>query len=374
MIWVPINCDDLKLIDKAVTFLQEEFHPAGASPVWSVEYFQWKLGISNPAGAGYVSLAMLDDRVVGIVSLTRKRLLVNGRLVVGGEVGDSYSSARVRRSAHPNSLSELDTNPTSFVNRSIFGRLASEVRARAQADGVQAIYGTPNANAYPGWTKRLGYFDFQGYNNYSYSRPTSCGFIKQYPTLAFCRRLIRFGEYALIKNHAVLSRKINRHLVFEPLRLDDTEIETLWECIKPSFGFSLVRDRAYWRHRYFEHPLAKYSIYGVRCKGRLVAICAVRLSTISGGKTVLHIVEWMAEKKVSLSFLLTQILDVYKSWEIDSYNLWVSAVGEEADAARQSLFIRRNRVPIIFADNVVGREIAALKNKFFFYLGSVDAV
>lgn len=374
MIWVPVNCDDLQLIDKAVVFLQQEFHPAGASPLWSVEYFQWKLGVSNPAGAGYVSLAMLDDKVVGIVSLTRKRLLVSGRLVAGGEVGDSYSSARARRGVHPNSLSVLDPNPASFVNLSIFGRLASDVRARAQADGVEVIYGTPNANAYPGWTKRLGYFDFQGYSNYSFSRPTSREFIKRYPALAFGKHVIRFGEYVLIKAHAALSRKINRHLVFEPLQLDEKEIEALWERVKPSFGFSLVRDGAYWRHRYFDHPLAKYFIFGVRCKGGLVAICAVRLSTIGDGKTVLHIVEWMAEKEVPFSFLLTQILDFYKGWEIDSFNLWASAVGQEANAAQLSLFVKRNRVPIIFADSIVGREISALKNKFYFYLGSVDAV
>ena len=127
--------------------------------------------------------------------------------------------------------------------------------------------------------------------------------------------------------------------MFETLQLDEKEMEALWERVKPSFGFSLVRDGAYWRHRYFDHPLAKYFIFGVRCKEELFAICAVRLSTISGGKTVLHIVEWMAEKKVPFSYLLTQILDVYKSWEIDSFNLWASAVGEEANTAQLCLFV-----------------------------------
>jgi hypothetical protein len=256
---------------------------------------------------------------------------------------------------------------------SIFGRLASDVRERAQADGVQVIYGTPNANAYPGWTKRLGYFDFQGYDNHSFSRPTWLMFIKRYPALTLWSPIIRFGECALIKTHAALSRKINRDLVFEALLPAEKEIEELWERIKPSSGFSLVRDGAYWRHRYFDHPLTKYFIFGVRCQGKLVAICALRLSTIGGGKTVLSVVEWMVEKKVPFSFLLTQILEVYKGWKIDSFNFWASAVGQEAQAARQSLFVRRNRVPIIFSDNAVGREIGTFKDFFYFYLGSVDA-
>ena len=78
-------------------------------------------------------------------------------------------------------------------------------------------------------------------------------------------------------------------------------------------------------------------------------------------------------KKASFSFLLTQILEVYRGWKIDSFNLWASAVGQEANAAQKCIFVRRNRVPIIFSDNVVGCEIAALKDSFYFYIGSVDA-
>ena len=99
--WVSVNGDDLRLINKAAAFLEREFRAADADPIWSVEYFQWKLGPSNPAGRGYLSLAILDDEVVGVVSLTKKRLLINGRHVVGGEVGDTYTSARVRRGSQP---------------------------------------------------------------------------------------------------------------------------------------------------------------------------------------------------------------------------------------------------------------------------------
>lgn len=370
--WVPVNGDDLQLMDKAVAFLQGEFCPSDADPVWSVEYFRWKLGPANPAGAGYVSLAMLDDKVVGIVSLTRKRLLINGKPVAGGEVGDTYTSARVRR-AVPAVPSTLDPDPASFVNRSIFGRLASDARARAEADGVRVIYGTPNANAYPGWTKRLGYFDFQAYDNQSFSRPTWRMFIKRYPGLALAKSVIRASENALIAVHAALSRAANGGLVFGLQSPGEEEIEALWERVKPSEGFSLVRDGEYWRHRYLEHPLARYVLFGVRRQGVLVGVVAIRLAAIAGGKPVLSIVEWMMEEDISFGFLLTQTLDACKSWEIDSFNFWTNAAGQEAKAARRSLFVRRGRVPIIFADTVEGREVGAMKNSVYFYLGSADA-
>jgi hypothetical protein len=372
--WLPVNGDDLLLMDKAVAFLQGEFCPADADPVWSVEYFRWKLGSDNPAGAGYVALAILDDKVVGIVSLTRKRLLVNGKAVTGGEVGDTYSSARVRRGAQPTTLSTLDPAPASFVNRSIFGRLASDVRARAEADGIRVIYGTPNSNAYPGWTKRLGYFDFQAYDNRSFSRPTWRMFIKRYPGFALARHVIQAGDKALISIHAALCRIVNRSLTFELQPPGEEEIEALWRRIQPLSGFSLVRDGIYWRHRYLLHPLARYELFGVRRQGLLVGIVAIRLADIAGGKPVLSIVEWMSEKDIHFSYFLTQILDACKSWEVDTFNFWTNAAGQEATAARQSLFVKRGRVPIIFADTVDGCEIGAMKDAVYFYLGSADAV
>lgn len=372
--WISVNGDDLNLIDKAVAFLDSEFCPADADPVWSVEYFRWKLGSGNPAGTGYVSLAMLDEKVVGIVSLTKKRLLVNGQPITGGEVGDTYTSARVRRNAQPAIPSSLDSDPASFINRSIFGRLASEVRARAEADGIRVIYGTPNANAYPGWTKRLGYLDFQGYDNHSFSRPTWRMLIKRYPRLALAKHVIRAGESAVVSANAKLSRLANRGLIVELNPPDEEEIDALWKRIKPPAAFSLIRDGTYWRHRYAEHPLARYVFFGVRRQGTLVATAVVRLTSITGRKPVLSIVEWMAEIEIPFSFLLTQILDICSSWEIDSFNFWANANGPTAMAARQSLFLKRGRVPIIFADTVAGREICAEKDAIYFYLGSTDAV
>lgn len=370
--WVSVIGDDLSLIHKAVEFLQREFCAADADPVWSVEYFQWKIGQTNPAGAGYVSLALLDDEVVGIVSLTRKRLLINGRHVDGGEVGDTYTSARVRKGYRPAALSLLDSDPSSYINRSIFGRLASEIRARAQSDGVKVIYGTPNANAHPGWTKRLGYFDFKGYDNQSYSRPTWRMIIKKYPKLTFAKSLIRALDIAYISIHAKFCRLQNNQFEFVRNSSNIYEIEDLWRRIKPTIGFSLMRDGAYWRHRYLEHPIAKYDIFGVRRNNMLVAVAAVRILTVAGGKRVLLIAEWMCEKDVPFKFLLTNILDTCKNLQIDILSLYANASHKEAKESRQSLFMKMGQVPIILADTKEGIEVGAIKDHVYFFRGSTD--
>ncbi len=373
--WVSVNGDDLYLIDKAVDFLQGEFSPVEGDPVWSVEYFHWKLGTRNPAGAGYISLAMLDGNVVGVVSLTKKRVWFNGQQLIGGEVGDAYTSARVRRGVQPHSLSAVDADPASFVNRSIFGRLATEVRGRAEADGIELIYGTPNANAYPGWTKRLGYFNFQEYENQSFTRPTWRILIKRYPIFSAARSIIRFCENTFIAMHAALCRIANSSLVLalRPLNEIEKELDELWARVKPNAGFSLVRDSAYWIHRYLDHPLAKYSVFSIRRRGVLVGVAAIRLASITPGKPVLSLVEWMLEDDIPFNFLLSQILDACKHWEFDAINFWAESNSQEAKASRFSLFAKRGRIPIIFAKTPICHEVCTMKNAFHFNLGSTDA-
>jgi len=319
-------------------------------------------------------LALVDDQVVGIVSLTKKRLFIDGKETIGGEVGDAYSSKRMRRYAQPADLSSLDSDPKSFINRSIFGRLASDVRARAEADGISVIYGTPNHNAYPGWTKRLGYFELLGYRNQSFSRPTWRMVLKKYPQFAFAGKLLRIAENAMVSAHAWLWRSVARGFVFDQSPPSEEEIEQLWSRTKPAMGFSLVRDAAYWRHRYGSHPLAEYSLFSVRVKGVLVSVVAVRLTSNVGGTPVLSIVEWMTEKRVPFGYVLAHIIYNCKGWNIDVFKLWANALGAEARAARLSLFLARGKVPIILANTLQGRKINSMAVEFSFFLGSTDAV
>ena len=372
-IWVTINDDDLKHAGDAADFLQGEFGAPDADPVWSAAYLRWKLGPASPAGSGYVSLAMVDDQVVGIVSLTKKRLLIDGKETIGGEVGDTYSSARVRRSVQPADLSPLNSDPQHFINRSIFGRLASDVRARAEADGISIIYGTPNHNAYPGWTKRLGYFELQSYGNQSFSRPTWRMVLKKYPFIAFAGTCLRIADNGLIASHAWLWRIVARGFILDQNPPSEDEIEKLWNRTKPAMGFSLIRDAAYWRHRYDLHPLAEYSLFGIRFKGDLVSVIAVRLASIAGGKPVLSIVEWMMEERVPFGYVLAQLIHACKDWKIETINLWANASGMEAKAARRSFFSARARVPIIFADTLQGQRLGKAAGGFLFFLGSSDA-
>lgn len=374
IVWTAVNDDSLLWVDKSVEFLQSEFCPVGADPIWSREYFEWKLGNAHPAGRGYMSVAVSNGSVVGTSTLTRKRLLIDGVEVIGGEVGDSYSSAVVNRRGRPDQFSALDSNPSSYVNKSIFGRLASDVRMRAESDGLEIIYGTPNKNAYPGWIKRLGYFDAQCSLG-TYTRPSTQWLLHRKPYLTALEGVLRgFEKFSII-----FQRSFGRMTLGNSISISETipqsdDIDALWRRTKPKSGFALVRDAAYWRHRYMHQPLAEYDFYCVHEERSLIGIVVTRTVCVGQGRSVLYFVEWMliGNDKLFQQAIL-EIISRNLHLKVHAFSLWATDSGSDARDAKRCLFFSRadSKAPIILADSVAAR---SLEKNFQFYLGSSDAV
>jgi len=376
--WSVVSDDDLRMADKVVEFLQGEFCPAGADPMWSTDYFKWKLGSTNPAGKGYISIAVLQDRVVGTVSLTKKRLLIDGNECIGGEVQDAYSASALRRKGRFINLSKNYSDPNSYINKSIFGRLTSEVRKRADAGGISVIYATPanqNSYSYPGFVKKLGFFDYSGFQLGSFSRPTLMSVSRKYPSLSFLNAPLQKLETCwILLQQSSYNRGLCKRFTSDISVPSANELDELWSRLKPVKGFSLVRDASYWRHRYLEHPIAQYNFFTIREKGNLVGVVVTRLFLVSDGKRVVSIAEWMNEECIPFSYVLSIVINYYGGSGVESFNLWAKKFTEESRFAIRTLFVPRCRVPIVFADTPQGRSLQSMAANFKFYLGSSDNV
>ena len=375
--WSAVNDDELRMTDKAAKFLQEEFCPPGADPMWSTEYFRWKLGSANPAGKGYLSLALLDDSVIGTISIVKRRLLINGNECIGGEVQDAYSAGVVRRNSRCISLSQKDSDPNSYINKSIFGRLTSDAKDRAEADGISIIYATPtkqNSKSYPGFVKKLGFFDCNGFRVGSFSRPTSKLVTRKYPSLSFLSAPLRHIEaFSISLQKNIYNRGLCKSFTSDISVPSADELDELWIRLKPVKGFSLIRDASYWRHRYMEHPIAQYTFFNIRERGHLVGIIVARLFLASGGKRVVAIAEWMNDEHIPFGYVLSVILNYYKDSGVDIFNLWAERPIQKRAISR-SLFFSGGGVHVILADTSAARSLqtdAAINN---FYLGSSDNV
>jgi len=373
--WSTVHDDKLGLVEKLSEFLQNEFCQDGADVMWSPEYFKWKIGSANPAGNGYISLALENGVIVGSISLTKKRLIINGVECIGAEIGDSYTAASIRRRGKPFKLSTVEHDPKSYKNKSIFGRLASEVRQRAELDGVSIIYGTPNKFSYPGYIKKLDYIELNHYVNKSYFRPTLMLLVKHYPILRGLYDFFTPIENAFIQLK-LFGFKIfsNRKIKFDNVIPEDDEINNLWIKNKKKFAFSLVRDAEYWQHRYKDHPLAKYEYFSARDNGDLVGIYITRKFSSSHNKSSISVVEWMAGDEVNFGHALATIINYYKNSRVDFFHLWAQESSKEAKAAAKTLFLLKRVAPIIIANTKKARDIKSASYMISFFLGSSDAI
>jgi hypothetical protein len=373
-LWSIVNGDSLDCLDNIADFLHQGFSQKGADRIWSKEYFDWKLGDQNPAGKGYLSYATSDDKIVGVATLTRKKALYNGKELIVAEIGDTYTLPDIIRKGKPLVLSDFDSNPKSYVNKSVFGRIVSEITNRASLDGVSIIYGTPNKNSFPGYIKRLGFLNHTQYNNITNYRPSSQLLIKKHSLLKPLSKFFYVAESIEFKLQKMLYSFWYGKGIKVSIRMPKPdEIDALWEETKPKTGFSLVRDGQYWFYRFVNHPLANYKFINFRKNGSLIAMVVVREFAYREGRRVASIVEWMLKDNISIGYLLSETLNLVNSREVDYYYFYSSAASSISTTAKGNLFLHKNPTPIIFAKNDLSEEICKNNNSFEFHLGSSDA-
>ena len=374
-LWESFTDNSLHMAKEVADFLQDGFCPSGADIIWSSDYFNWKLGDTNPAGKGYLSYALYEDKVIGSATLTKKRVLLDGTEYIAGEVGDTYTSLNFRRKCKPVSTSLVDSNPNSYVNRSIFGRLIAELVNKSEECGLAIIYGTPNTNSYPGYTKRLGFIDYKQYGNTTYYRPTAQVLLSKYPTLAPFGFIFKKTELLSIAMQNLLySRFLNREVVVSDGAPSSEELDELWLGIKPEFGFSLVRDAIYWKHRYTDHPHSKYHFINFHRNGKLVAVVVTRKFVSRLDNSTVAVVEWMNEDGFQFGHILASVMNFYKTSNVNYFYTWLQSSANNSRIAMRSLFMLKKQAPIIFADNSITRKIVAGEKEVNFFLGSSDAI
>lgn len=100
----------------------------------SEAYDRWRF-LTTPI---WTSLAMAGDRCAGSYSLAPTQMNIGGRIVAGAQSLDTMT--------HPE-----------FRGQGLFVKLADHCYQQAVAEGCAMVYGFPNENSYPGFTRRLNF-------------------------------------------------------------------------------------------------------------------------------------------------------------------------------------------------------------------------
>jgi len=302
--WEVRSLDDLNLRDLQLVsdFFNEQF-PGVFYPKCTPEIFRWKLGPSNPAGQGFLTVAVSNGLVIGAASGTRKIIVEGEKLISAIEIGDTFTHPDFRKNGKcitPPSDSAVEGE---YFGVSVFGRLVSETIMRARSEGVEYIYGTPNENSKPPYLKRLKFSEIDKGKIFSNVILTSkMKSLRQIRWILaaleiftqVCSNTLR---YIFFQKNSIQEIDEREFLMFTSQELNLTQG-------RPDKVF-LVSNPEILKHRYTNHPSHQYryfqiDIAGVK-KGVLITCEVVR----SSGLSSFVVSDWLVsdkriEKRISL--------------------------------------------------------------------------
>lgn len=284
--WEVRILDDLHPLElKGVADFLNEQYPGVYFPECSPEIFIWKLGSSNPAGRGFMTVAISNNKVVGVFTLTKKKLTINGELVYAGEIGDAFTHPEYRRNTlciTPNEQLELLDD---YYSKSIFGRLVAETLNRAKENGVEFVYGTPNDVARPSYLKRLGFNECSNtdiYHKYYLTKK-----FNKLPTFSLLINFLsRFQErYCSI----YVTLKLGRNAI-QPTSFSDLSNDPFFSIKFPEQKEDELQidfSKEYLQHRYVDNPTTKYVFFKIVVKDKTMGVViASEVVRASGMKTM----------------------------------------------------------------------------------------
>ena len=213
--WTVRVLDDLRPEDLQLVadFFIEHF-PGVFYPECSPDIWRWKLGASNPAGPGFLTVAYLDGKVIGTTSGTRQKIRLGGQTVSGMEIGDTFTHPEYRKSGFCRENYPGTFNKNDYLNKSVFGRLVTETLDRASKAGIQYVFGTPNLNSRPPYLSKLGFIEIgfdkvKSWNLIGSKYVTSARYkIPVHLSIALMKCAIKVNTYLMQRKYSIICTQI----------------------------------------------------------------------------------------------------------------------------------------------------------------------
>ena len=341
---------DSELVSRTADFFNEHF-PGTYWPSCDPAVFRWKLGDSNPAGRGILALAMCGEVVAGVMTATRKHLILDGQPISGVEVGDTFTTPAFRRAGGAITPASGTDGPDGYLNKSVFGRLVHDVTMRLLTDSPVIVYGTPNNQSRPGYLRRGQYVHHEELNISFWHRPSEAVFQRKFPSWA--GRALH-GWFKLVQRPA---RAPDQNVKLDRIRLDGNvpdsvfeEIDELWARLQRPSGLALVQDGSYVRHRYAEHPTGSYVTHLIRRHQVLVGFVVSRSLKRVDDPGTLGLVDWVVhhdEDERLLAWAIDRVAS--EAADDESPALWTDNSFLRRSTLRRMGFFRNGPIAVIRA-------------------------
>lgn len=378
-LWDVVFVEDFngELVQKVSDFFNDQF-PQVFWPSCTSEEFEWKLDESNPAGRGMMAVALCGNTIAGVITATRKEILIDGMPVLSAELGDTYTHPSFRNNGRCRELAPGTSSRNDYLNKSVFGRLTMELLRRLEGEGLDLVYGTPGREVVrDAWCRRNRCVEMPGLDIRIWHRP-SLATLQQRLPLGF-GRIVNMGLDLLLKSHWSTA---GPRVEIERFSLDKltpesvlTLIDTLWETRDSQTGIVLVQDRNYMFHRYALHPSQSYEGHLIRRNGVAVALVITRrLGRVSGNAT-LCVADWLlreGEPPSTLEWVISRLATTVQPDE--SLSLWTDCRFLSRRALRRIGFFQRGNIFVVAAKINRGSAIGMKQHTWDMRIGWSDNV
>jgi hypothetical protein len=350
--WEVKVLDDLDpdLLLLVCDFFNKEF-PEVYYPECTPEIFEWKLSKRNPAGTGFLTVAISNGLIVGTASGTRKIISEGGKSFEAIEIGDTFTHPDFRKSGSCITPFGTNTPLDPYFSLSIFGRLVSETIERAQLNGVRFIYGTPNTNSQPPYLKRL-HFKEVNKGQVSSNLIITHNFYKlrRFPRVAkFFMSIFRLVNYSL--RYLIMGRNSVLEITKEDFIMNLSEIN--FPAVSETDKLSLVRSPEILEHRYLAHPSYNYRFFKLLVNDQNQGVLITTEILRTNGIRSFVVSDWLiSDRKIEkrlpllLPLLLPHIRDseIISFWEFEGYSKLKKLVVGTLKYSTVSLISKDNRL------------------------------
>ena len=253
----------------------------------STEHLRWQY-FDNPGANIFVDFAIDESngRVAAVHGVWPVRVRVAGRVVPAG--------------LSMNVLTDSD-----YRGRGLFVKLASSVYERCASDGLEFVYGFPNANSAHGFWTHLGWISLDPVP--AMIRPLS---LRYYLRRTSLTRPLCGAES---EPSTPKESEVANHGNVRMLRVFGAETDELWHEFSRNVGIAIERDHDFMEWRFKRKPDRDYSVMVHSDRERLNAL-VVYAVTSGGGETVGHVMELLhrADATDAALLLLRRTLAVFR--------------------------------------------------------------
>ena len=343
--WLPrrAKASDLHQIS---LFFKQQYQ--GPQTYGRADMFNWKT-LGNYIQPGFINIIKDNETIAATTSMVPKKLLLNSRFILSGEIGDTYVDQIYRKEG-------------------LFPLLGNATRKEAIKENMQFIYGLPNHLALPGWLKRNSFLLMDSLNVRSMVFPLSVK-PKFQRLIGWVLAEVLDLIYRIFACLIIFSKKIhftaNQGYLIEPINYIPKDWDLFWSYASKYYDFIFDRSSKSIQWRYLENP-EKYSFFTIRYQNELVGYF-ITSKTITRNGLDLTIVDFLFIKshERALNLCLESVFNDCFQTSVRAINVWCEKTSPYYSIFKKWGLRDQRKVPVIFYCESISDQIENIKNPHF---------